>query len=123
GARAAVLLAQSPAAPAGSLAVSHRRRPRWLRVLARTRPFDRDGLRSGGGGDRFAAVLVVLGRRRQGPLPRTGLLRPPGRRISGGGRLPAGGAAPAATWRHLRLRGGHAGCWVGSTAWSAPRTR
>jgi hypothetical protein len=23
----------------------------------------------------------------------------------------------------LRLRGGHAGCWVGSTAWSAPRTR
>src|SRR5690348_2713795 len=58
--------------------------------------FDRDGLRSGGGGDRLAAVLVVLGRRRQGPLPRTGLLRPPGRRISGGGRLPAGGAAPAA---------------------------
>jgi hypothetical protein len=48
-------------------------------------------------GNRLGAVLVVLGRRRQGPLPRTGLLRPPGRRINGGGRLPAGGAAPGRT--------------------------
>src|SRR6266545_4069391 len=60
GAGAAVHGAEGSAASAGPLVVGHRRRPCRVRVVAGTRSCDVVGLRCEGGGDRFAAVPVVV---------------------------------------------------------------
>src|SRR6185312_3496714 len=80
------------------LVVGHRWAPRRIRVVVGTRSCDGAGLRPGGGRDRLAAVLVVVaGRRgrRTISVACTGLLRSPGGRIGGGGRL-SSGASPQA---------------------------
>ena len=59
-----------------------------------------------------------------GPVACAGLLRPPGGRLGGGGRLPAGRAAQAAGRRpRSRRPDGRASWSAGSTGWSARRIR
>src|SRR6476646_4581483 len=82
----------------GGLVVGHRWAPCRIRVVVGTRSCDGAGFRPGGGRDRLAAVLVVVaGRRgrRTVSVACTGLLRSPGGRIGGGGRL-SSGASPQA---------------------------
>src|SRR6478609_12342 len=93
---ASVRFVSGSAAFVGVLVVGHRWAPCRIRVVVGTRSCDGAGLRPGGGRDRLAAVLVVVaGRRgrRAISVACTGLLRSPGGRIGGGGRL-SSGASP-----------------------------